>query len=76
MDGESELAGDGKKTSRLMVWVAPALELELHRLALADDRKLSEYVGVLLRRHVYGHSACSSDDAEGAVRCDSRTGGK
>lgn len=64
---------DGKKTARAIVWMSPELELALHRLAAADDRKLSDYIGVVLRRHVWGHSASMPCDGEGANSADSRT---
>ena len=65
---EPDVADDGKKTSRVIVWITPALELELHRLAQADDRKMSDYVGVVLRRHVFGHSAGAQAEPEDANR--------
>ena len=40
-----------------------ALELHLMRLASADDRSLSEYVRLVLERHVFGHSRSVCGDA-------------
>ena len=69
---ELEFVDDGKKTSRAIVWMSPELELALHRLAAADDRKLSDYIGVVLRRHVFGHGAPVPCDEKDAVRVESR----
>jgi hypothetical protein len=61
---------DDKKTRRLDVWVSEPLELDLHRLAARDDRKLSEYIGMILARHVYGHLSTTCREPEGALRCE------
>ena len=62
---------DIKKTEAIKVWLPEPMELELRRLADRDERKLSDYIGMVLRRHVYGHAARHADDAEGAKRGDS-----
>jgi hypothetical protein len=59
---------DDKKTESIKVWLSEPLELELRRMADADSRKLSEYIGIVLRRHVWGHSASGAADSEGAIR--------
>ena len=59
---------DSKKTESVKVWLSESLELELLRMADADCRKLSEYIGIILRRHVWGHSAGTLADGEGAMR--------
>lgn len=59
---------DVKKTESVKVWLSEPLELELRRLADADCRKLSEYIGIVLRRHVWGNSASAAAEAEGALR--------
>jgi cytidylate kinase len=59
---------DDKKTGCVKVWLSEPLELELHRLAARDDRKLSEYIGLVLRRHVFGHVALTGSDSEGPNR--------
>jgi hypothetical protein len=59
---------DLKKTGCIKVWLSEPLELELRRMADRDSRKLSEYIGLVLRRHVWGHAACPTQDAEGAMR--------
>jgi hypothetical protein len=61
---------DEKKTACIKIWMAPSLELLLHRLAAADDRKLSDYLERALRAHVYGQIATLADDQEGPIRPD------
>lgn len=60
-----------KKTEALRVWVETDLELRLRRLAEAEDRSLSEYLSLLLRRHVYGNDRSLWPNSEGANRPDS-----
>lgn len=57
-----------KKLASIKVHVSEPLELELRRLAERDDRKLSDYIGMILRRHVYGHLPRATDDPEGSNR--------
>lgn len=52
-----------KKTECIKVWLAPALELALRRLADNDDRKLSDYIGLVLARYVFGHANRVGDEA-------------
>ena len=59
-----------KKTEALRVWVESDLELRLRRMADESDRPLSEYVALLLRRHVYGNDKSLWPGAEGAHRPD------
>ncbi|MCU0940116.1 MAG: hypothetical protein MUC86_13510 [Burkholderiaceae bacterium] len=44
--------------------VGEALEVALMRLAAADHRTLSEYLKLVLTRHVYGHGETMSPNAE------------
>lgn len=37
--------------------ISDTLEMLLMRMAAQDDRKLSEYVRLVLERHVFGHAA-------------------
>ncbi len=60
--------GSEKKTERFTVWLSEQLLLELSKLAVGEDRKLSEYVEKVLCRHVYGHRRPSSLAEEAAVR--------
>lgn len=59
---------DDKRTSGLKVYVSEPLELDLHRLADSDHRSLSDYISVVLWRHVYGHVAPNLDDTQGPDR--------
>lgn len=43
-----------KKTECVKVWMSERLFVDLNRLAIGDDRKLSEYIGLLLERAAYG----------------------
>lgn len=46
-----------KKTEKVYVWIPESMELELRRLADEDGRKLSDYIGHVLRRFLYGHAS-------------------
>lgn len=59
-----------KKTEAIRVWVEPDLELRLRRLAEQEDRSLSEYIALLLRRHVYGNDKTTWPNSEGPDRTD------
>jgi hypothetical protein len=45
---------DDKKTECVKVWMSERLFVDLNRLAILDDRKLSDFVGILLERAAYG----------------------
>lgn len=64
------MAESPKKTKDVKIWLSEDLELELRRLAERDERKFSDYVGVVLRRHVWGHAAPTGADGEGSNRDD------
>lgn len=55
-----------KKAEPVKIWMSERLFVDLNRLAIADDRKLSEYIGVILSRHVYGHSTRRTEIVDGA----------
>ena len=59
-----------KKTQDIKVHMSEPLELELRRLADLDNRKLSEYIELTLRRHVFGHLARPFAEEEGSLRGD------
>ena len=63
-------ANPEKKTEALRVYVSEGLELELRRLAERDDRSLSEYIAMVLKRHVYGHRACGQPNGEGPDKAE------
>lgn len=58
------MTDDGKRTESVKVWLSEPLELALRRLADGEDRKLSDYIALVLRRHVWGHAAKVATDAE------------
>ena len=60
-----------KKTEALRVWVESDLELRLRRLADEADRSVSEYIQLLLYRHVYGNDRSRWPGTEGPDRSDS-----
>lgn len=57
-----------KKTDVIKAHVSERLFVDLNRLAIADDRSLSEYIGRVLSLHVYGHAKCASAQSEGPNR--------
>lgn len=60
-----------KKTEQVKVWMDEKLFVDLNRLAIVDDRKLSDFIGVVLSRYVYGHGSRTQEPIEGANRGDS-----
>lgn len=67
------MADIDKKTECVKVWMSEKLFIDLNRAAILDDRKLSEYIGLLLERHAYGISR--RFDEEGPNRPDAGRGG-
>jgi hypothetical protein len=63
-------SGGDKKTENVKVWMDERLFVDLNRLAMLDDRKLSEYIELILRRHCYGQSSRRVPEGEGAERDD------
>jgi cytidylate kinase len=61
---------ESKKTECVKVWLSGAIELELRRLADRDERKLSDYIGLILRRHVYGHCDAARGEMADPERAD------
>jgi hypothetical protein len=57
-----------KKTKDVTVWLTESMELELRRLAELDSRKLSDYISLVLRRHIWGNAVSSAPKEEGADR--------
>lgn len=60
-----------KKTEQIKAWVDEKLFVDLNRLAIADDRSLSEYMYLVLSRHAYGNLARRPENEEGPNRADS-----
>ena len=69
------MADSDKKTECVKVWMSERLFIDLNRLAIRDDRKLSEYIHLLLWRHKYGHDNPMPDDDEGPNRPDAGRSG-
>ena len=63
-----------KKTECVKVWMSERLFVDLNRLAILDDRKLSDFIGLLLDRAAYG--IAKPRTAEGADRGDSPRSGR
>lgn len=59
-----------KKTECVKVWMDEKLFIDLNRLAILDDRKLSDFIGVALSRYVYGHGNRKAIDGEVLNRAD------
>lgn len=57
------MADDGKRTEVLCTKVTERVALDLLRAAAADDRSPSEFMYLLIRRHLYGHMVRQGDDA-------------
>ena len=56
----------GKRSEVVKVSMDERLFIDLNRLAILDDRKLAEYVYLVLWRHAYGNSARIAADEEGS----------
>jgi hypothetical protein len=55
----------GKRTEVVKVCMDERLFIDLNRLAILDDRKLAEYVYLVLWKHAYGNSARIPAEGEG-----------
>lgn len=62
------MCGTEKKTETVKAHVSEALNVELMRLAAADDRSLSEYIERVLRLHVFGYCVRAKEKSEGPDR--------
>lgn len=62
------MAEGTKKTKDVKIWLSEDLELELRRLADREERKFGEYLGLVLKRHAWGHAATGAGEGEGASR--------
>lgn len=55
-----------KKISTLPpIRISEALELELMRMAMQSDRKYSDFIRLILHRHVWGHASNLGNAADG-----------
>ncbi len=64
------MADSDKKTECIKVWMSERLFIDLNRLAILDDRKLSDFIGLILERHAYGNARRTLRDEEGPNRPD------
>jgi hypothetical protein len=62
------LADDGKRSEVLCTKVTERMALDMLRLASLDDRSVSEFMFLLIRRELYGHIVKLNDDAEQTQR--------
>ena len=53
---------DEKKTEAVKVHLSESLLNELSRLCAIEDRRLSDYIGRVLRRHCWGHAVRLPDE--------------
>ena len=58
----------GKKTEPIRVWLSEPLELALRRAADVDERSLSEFIELILRRWAWGNVKQMPEESEGPVR--------
>lgn len=68
------MVDDRKHSEAVKVWLTERELLDLSRLASREDRKVSELIRVIVRRHMYGHVGCSADDFQGANSPDQGRG--
>ena len=52
------------------MWFTERELVDLSRLAASEDRKLSELVRFIVRRHLYGNIGCPGEDFHGASSAD------
>lgn len=57
---------EDKKTEKVSVWMSEKLFTDLSRLADGEDRKLSDFITVVLEHHAYGHLRKSPGKGEGS----------
>ena len=59
-----------KCTEQLSIRMGERLMLDLSRLANSEERTLSEYILIALKRHVYGHAGRLLDGAQDGEGCN------
>jgi hypothetical protein len=64
------MVDDRKHTEAVKTWFTERELVDLSRLAAREDRKLSELIRVIVRRHMYGHVAPIAEDFHGASSAD------
>lgn len=50
------MADDNKRTESVCTRLTERMSLDLNRLAAIEDRSLSDFLYVIVRRHLYGES--------------------
>lgn len=58
------MADDGKRTENICFKATERVALDLNRACAAEDRKLSEYIYMLVRRELYGRSLGLTRDGD------------
>lgn len=61
---------DRKHSEPIKAWLTERELVDLTKLAAREDRKLSEMIRVIVRRHMYGHIGASCDESTGANSAD------
>lgn len=61
---------DRKHSEPIKAWLTERELVDLTKLAAREDRKLSEMIRVIVRRHMYGHIGGSCDESMGASSAD------
>lgn len=64
------MVDDRKHTEAVKTWFTERELVDLSRLAAREDRKLSELVRVIVRRHLYGNIGCEGEDFHRANGAD------
>jgi hypothetical protein len=68
------MVDDRKHTEAVKTWFTERELVDLSRLAAREDRKLSELIRVIVRRHMYGNVGCNAEDFHGANSADEGRG--
>jgi hypothetical protein len=64
------MVDDRKHTEAVKTWFTERELVDLSRLAAREDRKISELVRFIVRRHLYGNVGCNDVDFHGANGAD------
>jgi hypothetical protein len=55
---------DGKRTETVSFKVSERTLVDLSRYCAMEDRKLSEFLNLMVRRHLYGHLKADESDEQ------------
>lgn len=64
------MADDRKHSEPVKCWLTEREFTDLSRMASREDRKVSELIRVIVRRHMYGHIGCAAEEFNGASSAD------